>query len=209
MQGRFAIKCKNCGEQFETFHSNVLRGGKFCSRECYFAHSRSKRVNEKDGTARCARCKQWKPIADFVKGVNLRPHSYCKRCSSTWFHERNGTPVEKRKSYRPAYRLTDEEKRFRKREANRLAHHARRAAGPAPNKYDLSRLYCEQDARCAYCRTMLSEKFHVDHKQPVSRGGKNDIENLQFTCPRCNIQKGAMTHEEFLVSKKRRPVSWA
>jgi len=91
-----------------------------------------------------------------------------------------------------------------KRQYNKAATHKRRAAGQFPHKFDIGRMLCSQDARCAYCRELLSGTYHIDHKTPVARGGTNDIENLHITCPRCNLRKGVMTHEEFLVSKRRR-----
>lgn len=53
----------------------------------------------------------------------------------------------------------------------------------------------ERDAyRCRYCRTHYS--LEVDHVYPVSRGGKNDTENLVTCCRWCNARKGARTPEE-------------
>jgi hypothetical protein len=31
--------------------------------------------------------------------------------------------------------------------------------------------------------------FHVDHIQPQSQGGGSDLDNLAWTCPRCNLKK--------------------
>lgn len=180
------------------------RNRKFCCHGCYSASVRAKRVNDAEGTARCAKCREWKPIAEFVKGVGGLPHSYCKPCSSEWFAGRRNTPPEKKKEYRPAFRLSPEQKAENKRAANHMQHQARRAAGEKPHKFDIQQLMCAQDARCAYCRELLSGRYHIDHKLPVSRGGTNDLANLHITCPRCNMRKGAMTHEEFLVSKRRR-----
>ena len=50
-------------------------------------------------------------------------------------------------------------------------------------------IYRLQRGRCAYCRTALKEKYHVDHILPLARGGTNDRSNLQLTCVDCNLRK--------------------
>ncbi len=217
--------CPQCGKDVYRYPSTM--GRNFCSWACRDAARRAKRVNEVDGTALCAKCKEWKPILEFVKGAGGRPHSHCKPCNSDWFAKRRGTPADKRKPYAPRQEpMTAEEKRIRHRELakeyrespggkeykrwyNKRRIHRLRAGGPMPDKYDIGRLLCEQDGKCAYCGEMLPTVYHIDHKTPVARGGTNDIENLHLTCPRCNLRKGTMTHEEFLVSKRRRPFKQA
>lgn len=41
---------------------------------------------------------------------------------------------------------------------------------------------------CAHCG-LMEGRFHVDHIIPLSRGGMDDPENLQFLCTRCNFKK--------------------
>lgn len=41
---------------------------------------------------------------------------------------------------------------------------------------------------CAHCG-LTEGKFHVDHIIPLSRGGRDEPENLQFLCVRCNLKK--------------------
>lgn len=199
------VPCATCGKPVYRHPSTM--GRRYCTLACRAKAQRAKRINEAEGTAKCAKCKTWKPISEFVKGERGRPHSYCKPCNFQWFADRRGQPKETR-VYRPAFRLSEQEKRAAIRERNRRGHLRRRAAGPAPGKAQLDLLYCQQNGSCAYCGEYLNGKYHIDHKVPVSRGGTNDLENLQFTCARCNIVKQAMTHEEFLVSKRRKAVSW-
>ena len=45
--------------------------------------------------------------------------------------------------------------------------------------------------RCVACGTHL--ELTIDHKHPVSRGGGNNIDNLQTMCMPCNNKKGART----------------
>jgi len=80
---------------------------------------------------------------------------------------------------------------------NKLRIHRKRAAGDGPDRWDLGWLICHQDARCTYCKEMLPDRKHLDHKTPISRGGLNELENMQWLCPTCNMKKGAKTHEEY------------
>lgn len=44
----------------------------------------------------------------------------------------------------------------------------------------------------------------VDHKQPVSKGGSNELDNLVLTCWFCNSQKGDKTYDEYLAWLEKR-----
>lgn len=198
------VPCQQCGTLF--YRQIGAIGRKFCSLKCHKDHLRSKRINLADETAKCAKCSEWKPFAEFVVGRDKLPHSYCKPCSRAWFEQRR-----RRLGARPMPSREESQRRAKqyKYEYNKRAFHMRRAAGQYPTKFEMSRMMCEQDAKCAYCKTLLPLRgFHVDHKLPVSRGGTNDRSNLHLTCARCNLLKRTMTHEEFLASKKRRPVQW-
>ena len=61
-----------------------------------------------------------------------------------------------------------------------------------------SRLYREQRGRCSYCGfTHQMGYLEIDHKYPLSRGGGNEINNLQLLCTRCNMRKGIQSDGEF------------
>ena len=55
-------------------------------------------------------------------------------------------------------------------------------------------LFDAQEGLCGICSDVMDlnnfRTLHVDHKQPLSRGGTDDIENLQLTHARCNLTKG-------------------
>jgi len=56
--------------------------------------------------------------------------------------------------------------------------------------------------KCPYCDTTMTAKkgntkISYEHKKPIARGGKRTIENLQFTCTRCNRRKGILTDQEY------------
>lgn len=51
-------------------------------------------------------------------------------------------------------------------------------------------LLLKQKGKCALCGTK-AEKWHLDHKIPVSLGGCSEDFNFQVLCVWCNLHKGA------------------
>jgi len=54
-----------------------------------------------------------------------------------------------------------------------------------------------QRDKCYYCGVDISEKLHLEHKTPLSRGGLHCWTNLCVSCPSCNLRKNNKTVEEF------------
>ena len=58
---------------------------------------------------------------------------------------------------------------------------------------DIRKLVAKFDNQCAYCGVKLSKegdnKLHLDHINPLSKGGKHSINNLVPSCQRCNLSK--------------------
>lgn len=54
-------------------------------------------------------------------------------------------------------------------------------------------IYSRDRGKCSICNTdilfELSESDHIDHIIPLSRGGCNDLVNLQLLCQKCNLTK--------------------
>lgn len=77
--------------------------------------------------------------------------------------------------------------------ARAAAHKARRLQAEGfYTPHDIGLLFLRQRGRCAMwnCRVKLTKK-HVDHIQPLSKGGTNWPRNLQLLCPTCNHRKHA------------------
>jgi hypothetical protein len=67
-------------------------------------------------------------------------------------------------------------------------------ANTAPKRRRMPRsvsaaVFARDHHRCLRCNT--DERLTVDHIWPVSRGGSDDLENLQTLCQSCNSRKGA------------------
>jgi hypothetical protein len=48
--------------------------------------------------------------------------------------------------------------------------------------------------RCEYCKVHQQDTFfafQIDHVVSLKHGGKNEIDNLAFSCPQCNSYKGS------------------
>jgi len=46
--------------------------------------------------------------------------------------------------------------------------------------------------RCAQCGSQ--ENLTIDHVVPMSQGGTDEVENLQFLCRSCNSRKSDKAH---------------
>lgn len=62
---------------------------------------------------------------------------------------------------------------------------------------DLLQMRSRQKNRCFYCKEKL-DKYHLEHKTPLSRGGTHTKANVCLACRDCNLRKHTMTAEEFL-----------
>ena len=60
------------------------------------------------------------------------------------------------------------------------------------------RVLKEAKGRCALCGATNKERsLHVDHILPKSQGGKNEYDNLQVLCDKCNQAKGNKDDTDF------------
>lgn len=68
-------------------------------------------------------------------------------------------------------------------------------------KDDINSLIDLQKNKCAICKCGIQKKYHVDHIQPLAKGGSNDKANLQILCKDCNLNKHAKDPISFMQSK--------
>ena len=74
---------------------------------------------------------------------------------------------------------------------------------PIPYRKNAHILFGQQEGRCAGCKMDFPFKiFEVDHIVPKSRGGGDNLENLQLLCGHCNRLKGNRPQEYLLAQLK-------
>ena len=60
-------------------------------------------------------------------------------------------------------------------------------------------IYLNAHGRCELCgRKILLEDMTIDHVNPLSMGGEDDVENLACTCFPCNLFKGNILPDDFM-----------
>lgn len=104
--------------------------------------------------------------------------------------------LEKCKKYRDEnkerYSLLYSEKRIKR--ANKIKANTFKNA----TSKQIKKLLELQNHRCINCNVYLSDNKHLDHIVPISLGGGNDLNNLQWLCAPCNLSK-----------KNKDPIKWA
>ena len=65
--------------------------------------------------------------------------------------------------------------------------------------YEKKTVYAKYNGCCALCgKPVKFKELTIDHKTPLSKGGGNDMANLQLSCRRCNLSKSDMMDDEWL-----------
>lgn len=130
--------------------------------------------------------------------------------SQRWKEKNRDALTEYRKRYRAKFpeKHAKDAVEYRKRhipEVRALSRNYKakmRAAEGHHSGEDIEAMLSDQDGRCKACDGDLSNLgFHVDHIQPLSKGGSNWPSNLQLLCPACNLSKGDKDFTEWLDSR--------
>lgn len=60
-----------------------------------------------------------------------------------------------------------------------------------------------QKWKCAICRKGIRKQFHVDHINPLAKGGAHAPNNIQLLCPTCNVRKSSKDPIDYMKSLGR------
>ena len=81
------------------------------------------------------------------------------------------------------------------------ANHKRRASKlntkSKLNSEEINQLIINSNNICFWCDS-YTEKIHLDHITPLSKGGEDKITNLVISCPSCNVRKNNKNPEIWL-----------
>jgi 5-methylcytosine-specific restriction endonuclease McrA len=121
----------------------------------------------------CRICQQSKEIEDFVKSKKFKSgyDTICLSCSRNKvkeYRKKNKKPHSKRKSISGGYR-----------------------------DIIVDFLIKRDGLICGMCRESLEgSEFHIDHIIPVALGGKDIMENVRLTHPKCNLSQSNLIRKQ-------------
>lgn len=117
----------------------------------------------------------------------------------------SGKPLERARRYRaekPEH-FAAKSKRWRQSNPDKVRvldankKQRRRGVEGTVTKAEIDAILKAQRHRCAWCATSIRRHRHMDHIQPIARGGKNVASNIQGLCPPCNQRKHAADPLDF------------
>ncbi len=89
----------------------------------------------------------------------------------------------------------------RTRDLDRTAKARRRSAAGSHTADEANAIRTKQKNKCIYCKCKLNKVAHLDHIIPLSKGGTNWPDNLQWLCAPCNLDKRAKDPIDYAQSQ--------
>lgn len=130
----------------------------------------------------CRLCGRRKAVSDFLAGKAQKPSSACASC------RRN----KQRQHVRSYYARLSPDKR------HEVTHKRRAEAyGVDHVAYSRTAILKRWGYACAYCGAHAT---HLDHVDPLSKGGGDIEANIVPACASCNLSKGAKTLAEWSLT---------
>lgn len=130
----------------------------------------------------CRLCGRAKPAEQFLAGKAKKPSSACATC-------RRKAQAQHVKNY---YRRLPPDER------HRLTHKRRAESyGVEHVAYSRTDILKRWSHTCAYCGAPAE---HLDHVEPLSKGGTDTEANIVPACAPCNLSKGAKTLAEWALT---------
>lgn len=197
---RIIKKCIICNQDFKTYKIEK----KFCSRKCWALD----RIGKPSGMLGKHQTEKQKRIMSLIGSANKgknngnwmggfrtsNPSEYLKQ----WNHNKGiSKKYNHGLSHTKEYRCCERQKR-----------RALQKGGGDLNVKTIQLVYEDNikyfgTLTCIYCfNPILFGQDTLEHKQPLSRNGTNEYNNLAIACKRCNSSKRNKTEEEYRKYQK-------
>jgi 5-methylcytosine-specific restriction endonuclease McrA len=149
--------------------------------------------------ARCLGCGETKPIEEFATKGKLadgtpKRRSRCRKCDWPRVY---AAKVEYRKRYPEKIAAPKRQGRKPELQCGQKARRRARRAGVPHEPYSRSDIFARYFGACAYCN---SPAEHIDHVNPISKGGADAPHNLLPACAPCNLSKSDRTLAEWAAT---------
>jgi len=192
--------CKTCGDKFKSVKACKTRTPIYCSSKCFGESIKKYKTCQYCGSkfadwTRDKYCSRECRI-DASRGVSLS-EDHRKALSEG---RKNSTKCKGPKLYNWKGGNDTFKKRSKVYQNNRRA---RLLGGGKLNPIFLNNLWIAHRGLCFYCGQPLIEYRGLEHLTPLSRGGKNQIYNLVYSCKSCNSKKRQKTLEDFAIATGR------
>lgn len=153
----------------------------------------NKKTKKTEMQRKCSDCKTWKPFNIFHTNSKDKwgISSICKECMNS----RRTTNYHK-------YKETGHDSywRLRVRRVNDLCKGRWKTAG----QLDFEEVRDKFTGECYYCGDSIEAKdAHIDHVEPLSKGGDNVLSNIEFSCKTCNMLKYNLNPKELVTHMKK------
>lgn len=163
-----------------------------------------KRVDPRPGFRQCTTCLLWEDLSLFSIHTKRTDGSIlyrgdCRKCSTTRSAKWAAKNPEASRRIKKKWAKNNPENKYRRRLSEKDAY---------VEYVDLFTLIEQQDGQCHYCLQDL-ELFgegkdynqrapHLEHMNPLSKGGTHSYANCVVACASCNLSKGAKELKEWL-----------
>lgn len=210
-------QCKECtaksfAEYYKSHHDLMLaRAAEY--RKAYPLDPAVKAARHKEYWARNTQKIAAKRRANYATNAALQKQNRDR--ANLWYYKNRDRQLEFGKKYYAdrsdhikalvrKYALANPEK---VRAWSRVRANKRRArlllAGGSFSAQDIAELLKLQKGKCANCHKSIKDKYHIDHRLPVAKGGSNHRHNIELLCPTCNLKKSSKWPHEFAKENGR------
>jgi len=188
-------KCKTCGTEkslLENFRRKISKSGPSFERQCLDCNVEATKRWRQSNLIETRAKQRFYRIANESE-INRKRREYRLLHHEKVYETEKQWRIKNVEIVRARARISA--KRFRARypeKVRAIVRYQRAKRGGARVEYvnedQIQDLYTKQRGCCAACKKKL-DRWHIDHKQPLAKGGAHEFLNLQLLCPLCNRRK--------------------